>query len=37
MQKANPRIILRNYMLEEVIREAEKDNFEPCKELLKLI
>jgi uncharacterized protein YdiU (UPF0061 family) len=37
MQKSNPRIILKNYMLEEIIREAEKEKYEPCREMLKLI
>lgn len=34
MSKANPQIVLRNYLAQEVIAEAEQDNFEPFKDYL---
>lgn len=37
MRAVNPRYILRNYMAEEVIREAHVGNYEPLNELLAVL
>ncbi len=36
MDKVNPKFILRNYLMEEAIRKAEKDDFTRVDELLKM-
>ncbi len=36
MNSINPKFILRNYLLEEAIRAAEKDDYSKVNELLKL-
>jgi serine/tyrosine/threonine adenylyltransferase len=36
MDRANPSFILRNYLLEEAIREAENNDFTMVKELLRM-
>ena len=37
MNKVNPKFILRNYIAEEVIAEAENGNFKPVNEVLELL
>ena len=36
MNKVNPKFVLRNYLMEEAIRDAEQDNFTKVKELLRM-
>ncbi|MCW8891421.1 MAG: YdiU family protein [Sedimenticola sp.] len=37
MRSVNPKYILRNYMAEEVIREAQEGNYQPVNELLSVL
>mgnify|MGYP001190960647 CR=1 FL=1 len=37
MKKNNPSVIPRNYLVEEVLKEAENKNFDPFKKLLKAL
>lgn len=37
MRKVNPKYILRNYLAQQVIQEAQNGDYEPMKELLKVL
>ena len=37
MRSVNPRVVLKNYLAEQVIREAEKEEFTACEEMLELL
>ena len=36
MKQTNPKFTLRNYLLEEAIKDAEKDDYKKVEELLKM-
>ena len=37
MRRVNPKYILRNYLAQQVILEAQNGDYEPMKELLKVL